>query len=81
MLTRDFLLEVMNLAPTIAQKDSDILELFTKTERMQDLLTSFARASKTLVVVSSERKQRSGQTKKMKLKGWNYDLWNITRSS
>jgi len=81
MLTRDFLLEVMNMAPKIAQEKSDLLELFTKTGRMQDLVTSFARVSKTLVVVSSERKHRDGQTRKMKSKGWNYDLWSTAQSS
>lgn len=79
MLTRDFLLEVLDLAPKIANERSDLLDLFTKTGRMQDLVTSFARVSKTLVVVSSERKHRDGQTRKMKSTGFNYDIWNVVR--
>lgn len=79
MLTRDFLMRSMDLATVIAADGSDLLELFSKTGRMPELVNAFASASKELLIVSSrsKRSNTSNNSKKMKERGWTTDLWNV----
>lgn len=75
-LTRDFLLECMELCALIADEDSDLLALFSKSNRMGDLVEAFASASKTLLLITSAKQGPTSRSKKMRIKGWKQDLWS-----
>lgn len=77
-LTRENLLEAMDLAATIAGKDSDLAELFVKTGRMKELVEAFASCSKALAIHAADGK-KEGRTsaKKMREMGWSKDLWTV----
>ncbi|KAI9644561.1 Nucleoporin nup84 [Ciborinia camelliae] len=82
LLTRDYLMGSMDLATIIAAEDSDLLELFSKTGRMPELVNTLASASKELLITSSKSKRSatSKNSKKMKERGWTTDLWNVKPS-
>lgn len=77
MLTRDFLLECMELSSVIADEESDLLPLFEKTGTMQELVQGFALAGKTLLLLSCGKKSSGGRPKRLRSKGWTHDLWAI----
>jgi len=79
ILSRDFLMQCMELSADIAAEDSDLLELFQKTGRMQELVDAFALASKALLIMTSEKKGTSSKSKKLRAKGWSQELWNIKK--
>jgi nuclear pore complex protein Nup107 len=76
-LTRDFLMECMELSALIAEEDSDLLTLFVETGRIQELVDALAMASKTLLLVTSARQAPGSRSKKMRLSGWTQSLWNV----
>jgi nuclear pore complex protein Nup107 len=76
-LTRDFLMECMDLAALVADEDSDLLGLFMKTGRMQELVEAFAAASKSLLLITSAKQGPASRSKKLRTKGWSQELWNI----
>jgi nuclear pore complex protein Nup107 len=79
-LTRDFLIECMELSALIAEEDSDLLNVFIETGRMQELVEILAIASKSLLLVTSTRQasgSRNTSSKKMRLKGFTQSLWNV----
>ena len=76
-LTRDFLMECMDLCTHVASEGSDLLELFVKTGRLQDVVEAFAQASKALLVVTSSRQGAGSRSKKMKVRGWTQELWTV----
>lgn len=86
-LTRENLLEAMDLAATIAGKDSDLAELFVKTGRMKELVEAFASCSKALAAEAPENtKKKVGKTgstsaKKLREMGWSKELWSVKESS
>ena len=54
MLSRENLLHSLDLATVIAAEDSDLIEVFTKTGRMQELVTALAKNSQALLWANSE---------------------------
>jgi nuclear pore complex protein Nup107 len=76
-LTRDFLMECMDLSALIASEGSDLLDLFVKTGRMQELVEAFAQASKALLLATSSRQGTGARSKKMKVRGWTQELWTV----
>lgn len=77
-LSRDYLLEGLDLATTIAADDSDLAEVFVHTGRMPELVESFARISKAVLQLNKEGKSKSGSGgKKMRDSGWSRTLWDI----
>lgn len=84
-LTRENLLEAMDLAATIAGKDSDIAALFVRTGRIKELVEAFASCSKALAAEPAEGsgKKKAGQAsaKKMREMGWSRELWSVKGSS
>ncbi|KAL2269924.1 hypothetical protein VTJ83DRAFT_2108 [Remersonia thermophila] len=79
-LSRDNLLECMELAAKIAEKDSNVAEEFKKCGRMQELVESFASCSKALAVWMSDKKpgsQAGSSSKKMRESGWSRELWVV----
>jgi len=77
VLTRNFLMECMDLTALMAEEKSDVLQLLQKTGRMQDLVHAFADASKTLLLISSEKKGTRSRGKTARSKGWEQDLWSV----
>ncbi|POS80389.1 hypothetical protein DHEL01_v201199 [Diaporthe helianthi] len=81
-LTRDNMLEAMELAATIAGNDSDIAALFVKTGRMKELVEAFASCSKALAIQSADHKKGTHTSaKKMREMGWSRELWTVKPSS
>ncbi len=77
--SRDYLLECMDLASVIAEKDSDLAALFVKAGRMKELVESFASCSKALAIWTSDVKKTGSGTSSKKLRemGWSRELWSI----
>ncbi|KAJ0167155.1 Nucleoporin NUP84 [Colletotrichum tanaceti] len=76
-LTRDNFLECMELAATIAEKESDVADCFMKATRMKELVESFAACSKALAIASGEKKAAGSSSKKLREMGWSRDLWSV----
>jgi nuclear pore complex protein Nup107 len=81
-VSRDNLLEAMELAAVIAEKNSDVAQLFLKVGRMKELVEAFASASKALAVISADKKKGpAANSKKMREMGWTKELWTIKKPS
>lgn len=76
-LTRDNLLECMELAAVIAEKGSDVAQEFIKCGRMKELLEAFASCSKALAIWTSDKKSAQPSSKKMREMGWSRELWTV----
>lgn len=76
-LSRDWLLECMELATIITERDSDILGLFIESKRVKELLASFAASSKALAIATGEKRATGTGSKKLRELGWSRDLWSI----
>ncbi|KAH8883986.1 hypothetical protein GQ53DRAFT_786529 [Thozetella sp. PMI_491] len=76
-LSRDNLLECMELAAVIADKDSDVAKEFLRSGRMKELLESFASCSKALAIFATEKKGTQSSSKKLREMGWSKELWSI----
>ncbi|KAK0656412.1 107-domain-containing protein [Cercophora newfieldiana] len=78
-LSRDSLLECMELASVIAEKGSDVAHEFLKSGRMKELVEAFASCSKALAIWTSDSKskQNKNESKKIKDLGWSRELWSI----
>lgn len=75
-LSRDFLLECMEFSTLVADEDSDLLKLFMKNGRLQELVELLAFASKNLLLVTSQKGSTS-RSKKLRSKGWTHELWTV----
>ncbi|KAI1868645.1 hypothetical protein JX265_005323 [Neoarthrinium moseri] len=79
-LSRDYLLEAMELAAHIADKESDVAAVLMKSGRMREVVEAFANASKALAVSSEDkRKGGTGSSKKMRELGWSREVWSVGR--
>ncbi len=77
-LSRDNLLECMELSTIIAAEDSDLADLFVKKGRMQELVEAFADNSRALLMANSTGKGKTGtSSKKLRTLGWSRELWDI----
>lgn len=76
-LSRDHLLECMDLAAVIAQKGSNVAACFVKESRMKELVESFAACSKALAIATGEKKSAGSHSKKMRETGWSRELWSV----
>lgn len=77
-LSRDNLLECMELSATIAERNSDLAEVFIKAKRMRELVECFAACSKALAVSGGEKRGISSTNgKRMREMGWSRDLWSV----
>ncbi|RFU29997.1 hypothetical protein B7463_g6333, partial [Scytalidium lignicola] len=77
VLTRDFLMDCMDLSALIATEGSDLFDLFIKTGRTQELIEMFAQASKELLIITSDKQGSKSTSKRLRAKGWRQDLWNV----
>ncbi|OTA81692.1 hypothetical protein M434DRAFT_401279 [Hypoxylon sp. CO27-5] len=80
-LTRDNLLECMELASVIAKKDSDVAAVIMKAGRMKELVEGFANCSKALAISSNDKKGAGGISSKkmMREHGWTRELWSVKK--
>lgn len=69
-LSRDNLLECMELAAVIAEKDSDVAREFLRSGRMKELVEAFASCSKALAIWTSDKKGSQTNSKKIREMGW-----------
>lgn len=77
-LSRDYLLECMELASVVADKRSDIATCFAEARRMKELVEAFAMCSKALAVVSGDKKSSGSSSKKLRETGWSRELWSVS---
>ncbi|KAI0100671.1 nuclear pore protein 84/107 [Nemania sp. FL0031] len=78
-LSRDNLLECMELASIIARKDADVAAVLMKAGRMKEIVEGFANCSKALAISGNEKKALGGSSKKMREMGWTRELWSVKR--
>ena len=78
-LSRDYLLECMELAAVVADKTSDIAACFVDGRRMRELVEAFALCSKALAVVTGDKKPAASSSKRLKDMGWSRDLWAVKK--
>ncbi|ODA76625.1 hypothetical protein RJ55_07896 [Drechmeria coniospora] len=76
-LSRDNLLDCMELASVIAERNSDLAQTFVKAGRMTELVEALAACSKALAVASTEKRAISSSNKKLREMGWSRNLWAI----
>jgi nuclear pore complex protein Nup107 len=77
ILSRDFLMECMELSATVAGEDSDVLEVFMKTGKMHELVEAFALVSKELLTTQAKKATPGSGSKKIRRKGWTPELWSV----
>ncbi|KAH7026356.1 nuclear pore protein 84/107 [Microdochium trichocladiopsis] len=78
-LSRDNLLECMELAATIARKDADVQDVLMKCGRMKEIVEGFANCSKALAISGGDKKGSGGGSKRMREMGWTRELWTVRR--
>ncbi|KAI1817903.1 nuclear pore protein 84/107 [Poronia punctata] len=78
-LSRDNLLECMELAAIIARKDADVAAVLMKAGRMKEIVEGFANCSKALAISSNEKNRQGGSSKKLRELGWTRELWSVKR--
>lgn len=76
-LSRDNLLESMELATVVAERSSDLTSVFSATKRMTELVEALAACSKALAVATSEKRTTSVGSKKLREMGWSRDIWSV----
>ncbi|RFU74375.1 hypothetical protein TARUN_7871 [Trichoderma arundinaceum] len=76
-LSRDNLLECMELASLVAERDSDLKDAFVDAKRMTELVEAFAACSKALAIATGEKRPSGSGNKKQREMGWSRDLWSV----
>ncbi|KAI9171943.1 Nucleoporin NUP84 [Paramyrothecium foliicola] len=76
-LSRDNLLECMELAAVVAERNSDLAASFVEAGRMRELVEVFAAASRALAVATGDKRSTGSGSKKLREMGWSRDLWSI----
>ncbi|MCJ1434031.1 Nucleoporin nup84 [Xylographa pallens] len=79
MISREILLQCMDLAATVAAENSDLADIFVRAGRMSELVDSMAIVSKS-ILVAEEQGQKSGRKWK-KMNGASMDIWSVKASS
>ncbi|KAI0391383.1 hypothetical protein F5Y17DRAFT_460916 [Xylariaceae sp. FL0594] len=78
-LSRDNLLECMELAALLARKDADVAPVLLIAGRLKEIVEGFANCSKALAITSNEKKGPGGSNKKLRELGWTRELWCVKR--
>ena len=79
MISREILLQCMNLAATVAAESSDLADIFVRAGRMSELVDSMAIVSKS-ILVAEEQGQKS-ERKRKKMNGASMDIWSVKVAS
>lgn len=77
ILSRDNILECINLSTIVAGEDSDLAELFVNKGRMAELVDTFASDSLLLLVVTGPTKTKGGVSRQLRKLGWKRDVWAL----
>lgn len=77
ILSRDNLLECINLATIVAAENHDLAELFVKKGRIAELVEAFASDSLALLVATGPGRTKGGVSKKLRSLGWKRDIWAL----
>lgn len=75
LLTREHLLQIMTVATEVADNDG-MVECFTATGRMTELVDAFAMSSKTMLRLNEEATK--GGKKKRSKTGRSLGMWEIS---
>ncbi|KAM3526753.1 hypothetical protein NHJ13051_003279 [Beauveria bassiana] len=76
-LSRDNLLESMELATVVAERSSDLTSVFSETKRMTELVEALAACSKALAIATGEKRATGASSKKLREMGWSRDIWSV----
>lgn len=78
-LSRDNLLESMELATVVAERSSDLTTVFSATQRMTELVEALAACSKALAIATGEKRVvgAGAGSKKLREMGWSRDIWSV----
>lgn len=76
-ISRDWLLESMNLATLVSEKDGDLESTFVRAKRVKELLEAFTASSKALAMATGEKRAAGTSSKKLRELGWSRDLWSV----
>lgn len=76
-LSRDNLLECMELASVIAERNSDLATSFVEAGRMKELVESLTACSKALAISTGEKRSAGLGNKKLREMGWSRDIWSV----
>lgn len=76
-LSKDHLLESLDVAAVIAREGSDVADCFVNAGRIHDLIEAFASCSKALADVSGETKGIGSTNKRICELGWYPDVWSV----
>ncbi|KAJ6788275.1 hypothetical protein PWT90_02412 [Aphanocladium album] len=76
-LSRDNLLESMELATVVAERSSDLTSVFSATKRMTELVEALAACSKALAIATGEKRATGAGSKKLREMGWSRDIWSV----
>ncbi|MCJ1384281.1 Nucleoporin nup84 [Xylographa soralifera] len=79
MISREVLLQCMDLAATVAAEHSDLADIFVRAGRMSELVDSMAIASKS-ILSAAENGQLTGRKWK-KINGASMDIWSVKGAS
>ncbi|KAL7794516.1 nuclear pore protein 84/107 [Trichoderma ceciliae] len=80
-LSRDNLLECMELAALVAERESDLKDAFVDAKRMTELVEAFAACSKALAIATGEKRPSGSGSKRLREMGWSRDLWSVKSGS
>ncbi|KEY71615.1 hypothetical protein S7711_08084 [Stachybotrys chartarum IBT 7711] len=75
--SRDHLLECMDLAAVVAERNSDLAQSFVEAKRMKELVEAFAGVSKALATAAPDKKSGALGSKKLREMGWSRDIWSV----
>ena len=75
-LSRESLLQCMELSSLVASKDSDVLTCFLATGRLTELVTAFAFSSKAMLR-ANEQKSSKAKGKKRSGMGDSLAIWQV----
>ncbi|KAG6006277.1 hypothetical protein E4U21_007159 [Claviceps maximensis] len=78
-ISRDYLLECMELASVVAERNSDVAMVFMGAGRMTELVEAFTACSKTLAIATEEKKGVAFGGKKLRELGWSRDVWAVKK--
>lgn len=75
-LSRELILDCMDIAALIAVDGSDLQQLFIRSGRMKELVACFAQAGQELLIVNSQKSSHT-KSKKQRKTGRTPDLWTV----
>ncbi|KAK5080635.1 Nucleoporin nup84 [Cryomyces antarcticus] len=77
ILTRDYMLKIMDLATIVATPESGLADDLVATNRMQELVTSFAESSQALLKLNEGSAQRKERRRTRGREGKTLAIWDV----